>query len=268
MKKMIGSVCLFALLTGTNVMAYDDPSDGYYMEHQSMPQLKAGEYGTDVDNEDNKLTGKADGDMDTYIFNTNSKHPIEFNIFINKNVNQRGAILEMNVYDIDLPEEIDDVFLNGKKVGSLIGANNKWGINRFTIPPGLLKQGKNLVQVYVDKKNKGHWATSIDYAIISGLKVREGGIMRCWVAPTHVNAGEYVNFFAEISGTPKSVQLYNGDIRLPFKLQDPDGDHIYSVQYKVPAYMGKADKGWKENFRIRAAGKWGVSWCPGFKVDK
>ena len=267
-RSVLLSLGAFALLGLGVCDARDYPSDANFVENQTMPKLHAGEYGTDLDNEDNQLTGNPDGDMDKYLFNTSSIHPIEFNIIIDTNVANKGATLKMNVYDIDLPDEVDEVFLNGTKLGALTGANNKWGINRFTIPPGLLKKGKNLVQVYVDVKNKGSWATSIDYAIVSGLTNKAGGILRCWVAPTIVRAGEYVNFFAEISGKPKSVVLYNGDLKTNVKLTDPDGDHIYSAQYKIPKYMGGKDAGLKSNFKVRAEGSWGVSWCPGVEVKR
>ena len=270
MIKLVKNVALLAMLTSAIVVAGDDPSDGLYAQGQSMPTLKAGEYGTDVDNENNALTGTADGDMDVYLGNTSSKHPIEFNIDITQRVANRGATLIMNVYDIDLPDEVDEVYVNGTKIGTLIGANNKWGLNRMTIAPGILKKGKNLVQVMVDIKNvgKGTWLTTIDYAIISGLKATQGGIQRCWVAPTNAVAGETVNFFAEISGKARLVNLYNGNMHLgaKHKLTDPDGDNIYSVQYKIPAYMGGRNKGLKDSFKVRAIGPWGASWCPGVNV--
>jgi hypothetical protein len=77
-----------------------------------------------------------------------------------------------------------------------------------------------------------------------------------------------VNFFAEVSGKPKSVLLYNGDVSLRTKLTDPDGDNIYSAMYRIPLYFGGKDIGWKYNFKVRAEGSWGVSWCPGVKVLK
>jgi hypothetical protein len=261
------SVMAFVVMGMTVSEARDYPSDANFIENQSMPKLKPGEFGTDEDNENNQHTGKPDGDMDKYLFNDSPIHPIEFNIIVDTNVQNRGATLEMNVYDIDLPGEVDEVYLNGRKIGTLTGANDKWGINRFTIPPGLLKRGKNLLQVFVDVKNEG-WATSIDYAIISGLTKNAGGILRCWVAPTEVRAGGYVNFFAEVSGKPKSVLLYNGDVSLRTKLTDPDGDNIYSAMYRIPLYFGGKDIGWKYNFKVRAEGSWGVSWCPGVKVLK
>ena len=266
MIKLARNITLLAMLASISVVAGDDPSEGMYAQNQTMPVLTAGQYGTDEDNENNALTGVADGDMDTYLFNTSSIHPIEFNIEIDKVVGTLGGVLEMNVYDIDLPDEVDEVFINGVKIGTLIGADGKWGINRMTIAPGILKQGNNLVQVFIDKNDEG-WATTIDYAIISGVKHTQGGILRCWVSPTNVNAGETVNFFAEMSGKPKKIQLYNGDMRVQIKqLSDPDKDGVYSTYYKIPGYMGNKNKGLKDNFKIRAEGPWGVSWCPGVNV--
>lgn len=257
------------LILGCSASAVDLPSDGPTIEGSGMPTLQVGEYGTDLDNENNARDGIADGDMDTYLFNTSSKHPIEFNINLPFDPDNQTGTLVMNVYDIDLPHEVDEVYLNEYKLGTLTGKNGKWGMNRFAIPLGLLHKGDNLVEILVDTKKKGMWATNIDFAYITGLAPAKQGIKKCWVAPTAVYAGEYVNFFAEISGSPKRIELYNGDNRVQPNtfLTDPDGDGVYSAQYRIPAYT-EPNSNWQFNYKVRATGPWGIDWCPGVKIKK
>lgn len=259
----------FLALTMSSMSYAEDYPNDAPERIQSMPVLGPGEYGTDTDNENNAGTGVADGDMDTYLFNTSSVHPIEFNIFLPDDPTNMVGTLVMNVYDIDSPDEVDNVYINDVKVGTLTGSTNVWGMNRFTIPVGILTQGDNLVRIDVDVNDEG-WATTIDYAYISGLNAASGGITRCWVAPVKIQAGEYVNFFAEISGTPTAVLLYSGDMLALdggkiVELTDPDGDQVYSAQFRVPLYT-RLGNTWLHNFKVRAVGAWGHDWCPGIKI--
>jgi len=207
----------------------DDPADAPAL-FESMPVLGAGEYGTDIDNENNAGTGVADGDMDIYIFNSNTKHPVEFNIKVPIDPSGQVATLRMDVYDIDTPGEVDKVYLNGTLLGTLNGSNGTWGVNIFTIPPNVVVQGKNLVKIVVDVNNGG-WATTIDWGIIKLQNLL--AIPRGWVAPVVTKAGKPVNFFAEVSGKPTSVKAYYGGLFL-VKMTDPDKDGIYSGSYTIP----------------------------------
>jgi hypothetical protein len=260
---VLSVLCAIFLVCGMAYAEFGNGDDrslaGQSVMRTAMPPLVAGEYGTDKDNENNALTGVADGDMDYYMFNDDSKHPIEFNIFINNiNPSARSATLRMNVYDVDTNTtpgnpEIDRVYVNGKYIGTLNGANNAWGVNIFNLPIGTLKQGKNLVKIMVDQGNigKGWWAVTIDWAIIKVSSSTTTEISRAWFAPVTVTRGTYINAFAEVSNPTKAVtkvQVYMGTTLL-FTLTDPDKDNTWSGQYKIPTTWLA---GWKGNLTIVA----------------
>ena len=95
---------------------------------QNTPSLRSGAIAaaipvTTADNENNVLTGISDGDLDVYLFNTNSLAFIEYNIFIDDAV-VTTAQLSILAYDIDWSSgEQDGVYINGHFVGNLTGAN-------------------------------------------------------------------------------------------------------------------------------------------------
>lgn len=203
----------------------------------TMPVLKPGEYGTDRDNENNKNTHVADGDMDTYLYNTDSITPIEFNIILPATAAGKSGTLRMDVYDIDAASgEVDKVYVNNVQVGVLNGTTNKWGINIFAISPGILQAGRNLVRIAVDTANpgKGIWALTIDWGIIAvgGTSPTTLDITRCWIAPPRQKAGDYVNFFAEVNGVVDSVRVYVAGRTV--SLTDPDRDKTWSNQWQIP----------------------------------
>lgn len=261
--KLLSIAAMSVLLLSGTALAQDYPNEGE-VSNEVMPVLGAGEYGTDHDNQNNAGTGVADGDMDAYIFNTNSNHPIEFDIFIPATAapKYKSATLRMDVYDIDLPDEIDTVFVNGKAVGALTGADGKWGVNYFDIPLGTLINGKNRVKVMVDRKHSGYWATTIDWGIIK--LSNEVTISRGWITPVRQKKGMFINVFATISGKPAVVKVFAGSTFL-FNLKDADGDYTWSGSYKVPLTW---TAGWKPNIYIRAYNATGgvLSQWPGFTV--
>jgi len=233
-KRTFFATILFLFLSGSfvNAIAGDSPFDApLTTDRLAMPALSPGEFGTDIDNEDNSLSGNPDGDMDTYLFNTNSIHPVEFNIVIPSNPGSAGATLRMDVYDIDSPAEVDEVYLNGVYLGTLNGTSNTWGVNIFTIPSGTMVQGNNLVEIKIDINNSGSWAATIDWGIISGLQ-SSLAITRAWVSPVVVTAGQPVNFFAEVSGDATSVEVHYGGLLTT--LTDPDEDGVWSGSYTIP----------------------------------
>ncbi|QTR50335.1 hypothetical protein [Candidatus Thiothrix anitrata] len=199
-KLSLASLIMFAIANAA--YAGDDGSQAYSsIGVAAAPIPGVGEYLTNLDNENNAGTGVADGDMDTYLYNTSSNHPVEFNINIPVSVAGRNGTLRMDVYDIDAAQgEIDKVYVNGKYVGTLNGRDGIWGVNIFDIPSGVLKTGKNKVRVDIDVKNKGNWATNIDWGMISLSKATTVSIDRGWVSPVRVKRGGYVNLFAEVSG--------------------------------------------------------------------
>lgn len=119
------------------------------------------------DNENNSLTGTPDNDMDIYLSRTDSRQPIEFNIFVT-DATVTSAQLSLLVWDIDYASgERDEVSFNGHVLGYLSGTNNSWSTNSFTIDPawvnhGVGDAGKNLVRVRIDVGNGG-WMTTVDW---------------------------------------------------------------------------------------------------------
>ena len=240
-------------LTGSALAGDDISLAGKMVEISAMPALATGEYGTDTDNENNARTGTADGDMDVYLFNDDSRSPIEFNINIPvANAALRSATLRMDVYDVDASSgEVDEVFVNGTKVGTLNGSSDTWGVNIFNIPIGVLKQGKNLVKVTIDKDNISKWAVKVDWGIIKLASASGAQVSKAWFTPINTAQGSYINAFAEVSDPSNKVvkvQVYNGSTYL-FALTDPDGDSTWSGQYKIPSAW---TDGYKRDFRIIA----------------
>jgi hypothetical protein len=93
-----------------------------------------------------------------------------------------NAILRMPAYDVDqagapgLPPEVDDVYFNGVKIGSLSGANNIWKFNEFSVPINIIRfaqknssgaptPGINTITIAIDTLSPPdvNWCTAIDW---------------------------------------------------------------------------------------------------------
>lgn len=122
-------------------------------------------YLVDADNENNAGTGIPDNDMGAAntgcLFNTSSIHPIEFNIFVTGPLPTTSAILLLETWDVDYPQERNEVYFNNTLVGVATGANNQWSNPSFTIPLGLVVAGKNTVRMQVDTLGVGNWCSWI-----------------------------------------------------------------------------------------------------------
>jgi hypothetical protein len=202
--------------------------------------------------------------MDVYLFNDAPNHPVEFDIIIPAAANPatKAATLRMDVYDIDLPDEVDEVYVNGKKVGTLTGADGIWGVNYFDIPIGTLRAGRNRIKVVIDINNGG-WATNIDWGIIklsSQVTITQG-----WITPVRQKKGMFINLFATVSGKPAAVQGFNGTTKI-CDMSDPDGNGTWSCQYQIPTGW---PTGWKSNIYIKAKNAAGgvLSQWPGVTVQ-
>lgn len=122
-------------------------------------------YITTEDNENNYDNGCPDEDLyppAECIYRFDDRHPIEFNILVPSLPSFRIAQLGIRAWDVDdggspaaPPEclERDEVYFNGEFAGYLSGADEVWGTSIFEIDPSLIRQGKNLVQVYIDVDN-------------------------------------------------------------------------------------------------------------------
>jgi hypothetical protein len=231
----------------------------------AMPPLALGEYGTTVDNENNANTHRPDGDMDAYIYNSSPNAPIEYNIQLPVGAARVAGTLRMDVFDIDAVwGEVDIVYVNGVKVGVLNGSNNAWGVNIFSIPPGVLRDGRNLVRILVDTANpgRGFWALTVDWGIIAlPPSAITADITRCWVAPARQRQGDYVNFFAETNKPVDTVKVTVAGST--FALTDPDRDNVWSGQWRIPTTVAKAD--YALRFGATQAGRV-ISTCPTLRV--
>ena len=86
-----------------------------------------------------------------------------------------AAHLTMPAYDIDFSDgEIDEVYFNGHKLGTLQGSNGSWYENSFTVPIEFVKfptvkgvnrekpiAAENEIRIDIDTNNEG-WCASID----------------------------------------------------------------------------------------------------------
>ena len=115
---------------------------------------------TTVDNQDNSGTGNPDDDMDVSLGPGDSIAPIEFDISYTNSTLPVTAQLLIYAKDIDETEgEIDDVYFNGTKIGSLTGENMEWSTTVFDIDPSLVVQGNNLVKIEIAVS----WVCTVDW---------------------------------------------------------------------------------------------------------
>jgi hypothetical protein len=132
LRGMLLGVSLALLLAGGVALAeevtlsWDEPS---------MPEIPAGVFYTDVDNEDNALSGNPDDDMglgpgvNQCVYWHASEHPIEFRI-----ASPGGpANLMIAAWDVVVGEEVR-VFFNGTYVGDLaVGPSGTWAVSVFPV---------------------------------------------------------------------------------------------------------------------------------------
>ena len=76
-----------------------------------------------------------------------------------------SATLTMNVYDVDsYSTERDEVYFNGTyHIGTLVGGNNIWHENTFSVPASAIQTGVNNLRIDVDVDQLG-WVTRIGWA--------------------------------------------------------------------------------------------------------
>ena len=219
----------------------DDESraEGAYVDNVSLTAESGGggggncgTYITTADNENNAGTGTADNDMGVAgkgqcLYNTDSRHPIEFNIFVTGPLPTTSAQLFMETWDVDYPDEINDVYFNNTKVGSTTGADNQWSNPSFNIPLNLVQAGKNTVRVMVDTKNSGTWCTWVAQAQL----IIDGGCQgsaSCRYVNTNKGSyapGENVQVTYEIDTTRTSQE-----IRVESNLKNPSGQIVAGME--------------------------------------
>jgi hypothetical protein len=175
---------------------------------------------TSSDNEDNVLSGNGDCDMDTYLYNTDSLAPIEFNISVPSVAGLTSAELLLLNYDVDEDAgEVDEVYFNGHYAGTLTGANSTWSTTVLTLDPAWVVQGNNLVQIYIDVTNDG-WAVTTDWGQLL-LNGQAGGT--AYVDTMTLNKaayapGETVHVTADID-----TSLISQNVRTEINLRNSSG---------------------------------------------
>ncbi len=191
-------------------------------------QLYAASYITTSDNENNAHTGTADGDMGAgdCVYNTDAIHPVEFNIDVTGALPQTSAYLAVFIEDVDWPDEVDEVFLNGHSLGYAVGENHLDDSTLFIIPDlTWVQSGNNLVEIYVDRNGTGNWCAKT----VSGeLVIDEGnGNGPATVTSLSTNAtsydyGDTISYTTELD-TATGTQQH---VRVEISLRDPNGNIV------------------------------------------
>jgi len=127
-------------------------------------------YLQDTDNENNAPhTGSPDDDIGgTRLSNTDPKHPIELNIYVDKAKPFTSAYLSVFINDIDFAQgEWDEIFLNGYSLGLAMGEDELDYSTLFIVSnPSWVQLGNNLVEVYVNQKTDSEtdWVAALKRA--------------------------------------------------------------------------------------------------------
>ncbi len=197
---------------------------------------------TTIDNENNLNEGIADGDMDYYLYNTSSIHPIEFNIFI-QSENLINPQLVLYGWDVDETQgEVNHIYVNDNFIGMMTGANNQWSTTILNIAPGFLNTGennKNTIKILVDVNNVGEWATEIDWAQIIGDSsyTSNAYIRYVELSDTAFLPGETINITSEID-----TYLDTMEVRIETNLLDPSMINIDGISTITEIYGNEDDE--------------------------
>ncbi len=188
--------------------------------------VHAATYLTTADNEDNNGTGTPDEDMgdnsgNNCVYNDDPEHPIEFNINVTGQLPQKNAYLALLIEDVDFPDEIDDVYLNGHYLGYMIGQDDLDISTLFVIPDiSWVKQGNNLVQIFVDRNGVGDWCANTRWGQLIIDEDEGSGPATIRYFNSDQNRYDFsdsvtINLEIDTSGTQ--------DLRLELILRDPNG---------------------------------------------
>jgi hypothetical protein len=180
-------------------------------------------YITDTDNENNAHTGAPDGDMGgaspPCLFNDDTIHPIEFNIFLTGPLPTTSAQLFIEAYDVDETSgEDDQVYVNGTLVGTLTGADSTWSTTVLNVPLAVVQAGANLIEIQVDIHNVHTWCVSV----ARGQLVIDGGAAAS-ASCRFVTTDKAQYDFAEAVSTTLEVDtsLTSQTVRVEVNLLDP-----------------------------------------------
>jgi hypothetical protein len=147
---LVLGVSLALLLTGGVALAQDVTGS---WDAPTMPEVPQGSYYTDLDNEDNALSGDPDDDMglgagvDQAVCADEPYHPVEFRI-----VSPGGdAVLSIAAFDVEpltgRPDEEVRAYFNGDYIGNLVVGpeSSKWTVSTFDV----MATGDDLIEARV-----------------------------------------------------------------------------------------------------------------------
>ena len=200
------------------------------------PQSKIGtviQGATTCDLVDDTLTCQIDTDpeLDFYQPCGGGDNLIEFAITVSgiENLSVSQANLVLRQWDVDIlgsteyPEcgpEVDRIEINGHSLGTLHGANQQWSMNTFVIDPEWIKEGDNIVRVFIDSTGSGCWCTMTDWGRLT-LKVNPmPTIEKISITPDTPVTGKEITFTPtikpadgwEVVGIQWILTSKNGDI--------------------------------------------------------
>jgi hypothetical protein len=118
-------------------------------------------YRSQTDNMDNDETiDTPDGDVGVEVCESDPTAPIELYILVDKARPFKSALLSVFMDGFDYPAVVNDVFLNGHNLGSLIGDPVQSLSTSFFVPDlSWVKLGANIVTIYVDRTATGGCVT-------------------------------------------------------------------------------------------------------------
>ena len=189
---------------------------------------------TTVDNQDNAGTGNPDDDMDVSLGPGSAIAPIEFDILYTNSTLPVTAQLLIYAKDIDETKgEIDDVYFNGTKIGSLTGANQEWSTTVFDIDPSLVVQGNNLVKIEIAV----NWVCTVDWGrlVINNESAGEANIRYAEQNKPVYSAGESVIISIDLDTLAASQDLKHEvntlegasqNLKLEVNILEPGGTNI------------------------------------------
>jgi len=225
------AVTSFTMNTGVpyliQVGGYLGRTGNAQLDFAFTPDLGCGSYLSTSDDESNTLSGRPDGDWGECLFNSDLRHPIEFNIPVTGALPVARATLRLLTWDVDeTGGEVDQVYFNGHLVGTLTGANQEDSTTALDINPSWVVRGNNLVQILVDIDNPPAdrvWCVQVKQA---QLIVDSGCATTTTCRSVTTDRGDYVFGDAVAVSTELDTSLATQEIRVETNIFDPNGLNV------------------------------------------
>ena len=168
------AVVVASLLCGAEARAADRPSDAPPKPSRTAAAAATGATTLKVDQPARLATLRVDDGFSLDHYQPASEGPITFQLDLHGiDPNGTGAAplqVRMSVFDVDQAgaedcgPEVDAVSVNGKRIGTLSGANDQSSTNSFTLPVGTLNKNVNTFRVDIDTGGTGCWAVTVAWA--------------------------------------------------------------------------------------------------------